>query len=139
TPTAEVTLERGGDHRFDLVHLQREGAQRLVRLLLQTAGYRKPLSWRLRVEKKIACGAETRAVTVVGSKPWCCYLKIKPGDNNTAHFCSLLMPDGYRGETVYEALKDAEETVSHAWRGDAEKEGLDLDDNGPISDKVPSR
>ena len=38
-------------------------------------------------------------------------MKIKPGDNDTAHFCSLLMPDGYRGEAVYEMLRKAEDRV----------------------------
>ena len=42
--------------------------------------------------------------------------KIKPGDNNTAHFCSLIMPDGLRGEAVYEDLKEVEGRVSSAWK-----------------------
>ncbi len=100
----------------------------LVRLLLQTAGYRKAVSWRVRVEKKINCGAETKPITVVGSKAWCCYLKIKPGDNNTAHFCSLLMPAGYRGEVVYESIKDIEERVNFAWRTGFEGEVVPMDE-----------
>lgn len=117
--TADIVLEAGGDHQFDLRHLRREGAVSLVRLLLQTAGYHEPIPWRVRVEKKIVCGPETRSVSVVGSKPWCCYLKLKPGDNNTGHFCSLLMPDGYRGEAVYDVLKGAEEEVNRVWRNRA--------------------
>jgi hypothetical protein len=135
----DIVLDAGGDHQFDLGHLRREGAIRLIQILLQTAGYRKQMSWHVRVEKKITCNAETRPVTVVGAKPWCCYLKIKPGDNNTAHFCSLLMPDGYRGETVYEALKDAEEQVSRVWRGDSQREVSNLDDNQPIGDLTAAR
>ncbi len=124
---AIVALEAGGDHQFDLGHLRRQGAVRLILLLLERAGYRKPVPWRVRIEKKIVCGGETRSVTVVGAKPWCCYLKVKPGDNDTGHFCSLLMPDGYRGETVYEALKDAEDEVNRAWRG-GDKEATPVDD-----------
>src|SRR5215203_3413168 len=115
-PGVEIHLDAGGDHQFNLGHLKREGATRLIRLLLQTAGYRRALRWRVRVEKKFGCGPETRPITVVSSKPWCVYLKIKPGDNNTAHFCSLIMPDGYRGEAVYEDLKEVEVRVSAAWR-----------------------
>jgi hypothetical protein len=115
-PGVEIALDAGGDHQFNLGHLRREGAGRLIRLLLQTAGYRRAVRWRVRVEKKFGCGAETRPVTVVSSKPWCCYLKIKPGDNNTAHFCSLIMPDGFRGEAVYEDLKEVEMRVNAAWR-----------------------
>jgi hypothetical protein len=127
---AEVIIEAGGDHQFDLGHVRREGAERLVRLLLHTAGYRKPLQWGVRVEKKIGCGPETRPVTVVGAKPWCCYLKIKPGDNDTAHFCSLLMPDGCRSEAVFDALKEAEGRVNCAWRNGFEGEVAPVED-GP--------
>ena len=122
-------MEAGGDHQFDLGHLRRQGAVRLIRLLLQAAGYRAP-SWRLRVEKKFACGAETRPLTVVGAKPWCCYLKVKPGDNDTGHFCSLLMADGHRGEAVYDALKGVEDEVNQAWC-DGAREILPMDDSKP--------
>src|SRR5205809_822184 len=94
---ADIVVDAGGSHQFDLGHLRREGAVPLVRLLLETAGCDGPALWRVRVEKKVACTATTRPVAVLGNKPWCCYLKIKPGDNNTAHFCSLLMPDGQQG------------------------------------------
>ncbi len=111
-----IPIEAAGTHQFDLGHLRRSGAGRLIRMLLDEAGFPVLLPWRLRIDKKIHCGGQTRAVTVVGSKPWCCYLKIKPGDNDTAHLCSLLMPDGYRSESVYEALKNAEDAVNLAWR-----------------------
>lgn len=112
---AEIVLESAGDHGFDLGHLRREGGEELVGLLLREAGY-DGLRWRVRVEKKVPSGAETRPVAVVGHKPWCCYLKIKPGDNDSGHYCSLLMPDGLRGEVVYEALKGAEERIDRNWR-----------------------
>jgi hypothetical protein len=135
---ATIVLEAGGDHQFDLGHLRRQGAIRLIRLLLHTAGYRQPITWHVRVEKKIACGPETRCVTVVGSKPWCCYLKVKPGDNNTGHFCSLLMPDGFRGESVYDALKGAEDDVTRAWREGVEEVTL-VDSNGTPADSAAER
>ncbi len=130
-PGADITLEAGGSHQFNLGHLRREGALRLVRLLLREAGYNKPATWRVRVEKKFGCGPETRPMTIVGAKRWCCYLKIKPGDNNTAHFCSLLMPDGYQGEVVYESLKDAQEKVNFAWLHGLEGEGMSGDADEP--------
>ena len=121
----DIRLEAGGDHKFDLAHLRRQGVVRLLRLLLWTAGFRQPATWHLRVEKKFACGPETRAITVVGAKPWCCYVKVKPGDNNTGHFCSLLVPAGQRGETVYEALKNCENEVNSAWFAGAEEVQVD--------------
>ncbi len=124
---ANVTIAGGGDHQFDLPHLRREGAVRLLQRLLQAAGYHQRMPWHVRVEKKIHCNGETRPVTVVGAKPWCCYVKIKPGDNNTAHYCSLLMPDGFRGEAVYQALKNAEDRVNLAWRSG-------LDGEAPMND-----
>jgi hypothetical protein len=130
----EVTLEAGGDHHFDLRHLRAAGTERLLQLLLRTAGYRKHLRWRVRMEKKLSCGPETRAITVVGSKPWCCYLKIKSGDNNTAHFCSLLMPDGFQSAAVYEALKDVEDRINAAWRHGFEGEAVPVDYNEDPSD-----
>lgn len=110
----EIIFVAGGDHRFDLNHLRRQGGEDLVRLLLREAGHEAHV-WRVRVEKKFACGAGTRPVSVVGSKPWCCYVKVKPGDNNSGHFCSLLMPDGLNGESIYEAIKGAEERVNRSW------------------------
>src|SRR5262249_22712582 len=135
----EVILDAGGDHQFNLGHLRREGAGRLIRLLLQTAGYRRALRWRVRVEKKFGCGPETRPVTVVSSKPWCVYLKIKPGDNNTAHFCSMIMPDGYRGESVYEDLKEVELRVCAAWRRGFEGEVVPVDEQVPTTRAEPEQ
>jgi hypothetical protein len=111
---ADVSIESAGDHAFDLTHLRQEGGADLVALLLAEADITEG-SWRLRVEKKFACGAETRPVAVIGAKPWCCYLKIKPGDNNSAHSCSLLMPAGFRGDAVYEALKKVEGRIDRNW------------------------
>lgn len=134
---AIVSVESGGSHQFDLGHLRRQGAVDLVRLLIQTGGYRQQRTWRVRVEKKISCGAQTLPVTVVSAKAWCCYLKVKPGDNDTAHFCSLLVPDGYRGEAVYEALKDAEERVNRAWRDGFDGEVVPVDYTEPSAPNGP--
>ena len=67
TRPTHIDLEAGGSHQFDLGHLRREGAVRLVRLLLQAANYRAAVPWRVRVEKKFACGPETRPVVVVAN------------------------------------------------------------------------
>lgn len=133
---AEVVIESAGDHVFDLGHLRREGGEDLVCLLLREAGY-DDRCWRLRVEKKITCGAETRPVATVGCKPWCCYLKIKPGDNNSGHYCSLLMPDGLRGEAVYEALKGAEERIGRNWRNGLKVRPAAAEADRPAPETLP--
>jgi hypothetical protein len=117
-----ITIEAAGTHRFDIPHLRREGAERLLRLLLKTAGLPLHLHWRVRIDKKITCGPQTRPISVYGYEAWRCSLKIKPGDNNTAHLCSLIMPAGYVGGSVFHDLKAAEKTVNKTWLGDEETE-----------------
>ena len=46
----------------------------------------------------------------VGSKPTCCYIKIKPGDNNTAYL-QFAHAGRLYGEKVYDAPGDAEDDV----------------------------
>jgi hypothetical protein len=120
-----ITIEAAGTHRFDIPHLRREGAERLLRLLLQTAGLPLHLRWRVRIDKKITCGPQTRPISVYGYEAWRCSLKIKPGDNNTAHLCSLIMPAGYVGGSVFHDLKSVEQLVNRAWRGDETTEELE--------------
>ncbi len=120
-----ITIEAAGTHRFDIPHLRREGAERLLRLLLQTAGLPLHLRWRVRIDKKITCGPQTRPISVYGYEAWRCSLKIKPGDNNTAHLCSLIMPAGYVGGSVFHDLKSVEQLVNRAWRGDEATEELE--------------
>lgn len=115
----EILIEAGGTHQFDLNHLRRQGAGDLLRLLLAEAGLSARGPWRARVEKKITGGPATRPVSVLVARPWCVYMKIKPGDNDTAHFCSLLMPDGHNAFTVQPLLKAAEDRVNLAWRQQA--------------------
>ncbi len=117
-----VVIESAGDHRFDLNHLRQEGAGELVEHALRKAEFAGQ-QWRLQVQKKVTCNAETRPLAVVGFKPWCCYVKIKPGDNDSAHFCTLLMPPGFRGEDVFRALKAVEDKIDRNWRFVAEKKG----------------
>lgn len=112
-----VTIESAGDHAFDLGHIRREGGETLVELLLDRAGLDTDLSWRVQVQKKLLCNAETPPVRVVSApKKWAVYLKIKPGDNNSCHFCSLLMPDGMQGPEVYESVKEVERDFDRNWK-----------------------
>jgi hypothetical protein len=112
-----VTIESAGDHVFDLGHIRRQGGEELIRLLLEKAGLDLGLPWRLQVQKKIICNGETAPVRVVGEpKKWAVYLKIKPGDNNSCHYCSLLMPDGIQGPAIYPALKKLEQELDPNWR-----------------------
>src|SRR5579871_4246867 len=129
---AKVRIESAGSHVFDLHHLRRQGGEEVVELLLRLANIGDDLTWRLRVEKKVFCTAETRPVAVAGCKPWCCYLKIKPGDNNSGHFCSLLMPQGFRGAEVCEALKRVEHRIGRNWQnGLKEQRTMSTDINLP--------
>jgi hypothetical protein len=115
-----VRLESAGSHAFNLGHLRREGGEELVERLLANAGFADDRTWRLQVQKKRLCNSETPPVRVVdGPKKWAVYLKIKPGDNNSCHYCSLLMPDGLQGQTVYHALKAVALTFGRNWRNTA--------------------
>ena len=42
--------------------------------------------------------------------------KVKPGDNNSCHYCSLLMPDGLQGNRVYPELKRVETELDRNWK-----------------------
>jgi uncharacterized Zn-finger protein len=112
-----VTIESAGTHAFDLGHLRRQGGPELIELLLLRAGLRTDLHWRLQVQKKLFCNGETPPVRIVDEpKKWAVYLKIKPGDNNSCHYCSLLMPDGLQGRDVYFSLKKVEQVLDRNWR-----------------------
>jgi hypothetical protein len=115
-----ITIESAGSHAFDLGHLRRQGGEELVRRLLTRAGLDDGLPWRLQVQKKLFCNGETPPVRVVdGPKKWAVYLKIKPGDNNSCHYCSLLMPPGLQGTEVYPVLKRVEDELDRNWRNQA--------------------
>jgi hypothetical protein len=112
-----VTIESAGSHAFDLDHIRRQGGEELVLRLLSEAKLSTDLPWRLQVQKKLNCNSETPPARVVAApKKWAVYLKIKPGDNNSCHFCSLLMPPGLQGETVYAALRKATLDLDRNWR-----------------------
>ncbi len=112
-----VTIESAGSHAFDLDHIRRQGGEELVRRLLSEANLSTDLPWRLQVQKKLNCNSETPPARVVAApKKWAVYLKIKPGDNNSCHFCSLLMPPGLQGESVYAALRKATLDLDRNWR-----------------------
>jgi hypothetical protein len=110
-------IESAGSHYFDLGHIRREGAEELVEQLLKKAGLPTNVLWRVQVQKKLFCNAETPAIRVVDEpKKWAIYLRIKPGDNNTCHYCTLIMPDGFHGPEVYEQLKEAALTFDRNWK-----------------------
>jgi hypothetical protein len=112
-----VILEAAGDHDFDLAHIRREGGEELVRRLLERVELPPHALWRVQVQKKLNCNAETPPVRVVDEpRKWAVHLKIKPGDNNTCHLCSLLMPDGYSGEKLYYQLGKASAEIDRNWR-----------------------
>ena len=115
--SAIVHLESAGDHAFDLGHLRRQGGVELVERLLDDAGLDEDRTWRLQVQKKLMCNGETPPARVVDEpKKWAVYLKIKPGDNDSCHYCSLLMPDGMHGDEVSSALKEVEGTLDRNWK-----------------------
>lgn len=115
-----VLLEAAGTHSFDLNHLQREGACDLIANLLTEAGYKDGrFKWRLRVDKKCNGSSHTSPINVMGRKDWCVKLKIKPGDNNTSHQCSLLIPDGFSkgfSAELETKLRSVEKKVIEHWR-----------------------
>jgi hypothetical protein len=112
-----VRIESAGDHAFDIGHLRRQGGEELVTKLLDEAALPDDRLWRVQVQKKLNCNSETPPARVVGDpKKWAVYLKIKPGDNNSCHFCSLLMPPGFQGEEIYDRLRDATLELDRNWR-----------------------
>ncbi len=112
-----ITIESAGSHAFDLGHIRRQGGEELLRLLLDGAELPLHLTWRLQVQKKLNCNAETPPVRVVDEpRKWTVHLKIKPGDNNTCHYCSLIMPDGLSGEKLYYQLGKASAELDRNWR-----------------------
>jgi hypothetical protein len=112
-----VKVESAGSHAFDLDHIRRQGGEELIARLLAEANLSPDLPWRVQVQKKLNCNSETPPIRVVAApKKWAVYLKIKPGDNNSCHFCSLLMPPGLQGEEVYTALRDATLELDRNWR-----------------------
>lgn len=112
-----IIIESAGSHFFDLGHIRRQGGEELLRLLLDKAELPLHLPWRLQVQKKLNCNAETPPVRVVDEpRKWTVHLKIKPGDNNTCHYCSLLMPDGLSGDKVYFQLGKVSSELDRNWR-----------------------
>lgn len=112
-----ISIESAGDHDFDLRHIRQQGGDELIGLLLDRADLPPHLPWRLQVQKKLTCNAETPPVRVVDEpRKWAVHLKIKPGDNDSCHLCSLLMPDGLQGERVYFQLGEASVQFDRNWR-----------------------
>jgi hypothetical protein len=117
----EVQIESAGDHSFDLDHIRREGGAEVVETLLNAAGLEG--HWRVRIDKKIGCTSHTKPISVTNYQPWGIHIKIKPGDNNTAHSCSLLFPeqesenwDADYAKHLCNKLKLLEDTANAKWR-----------------------
>lgn len=111
-----VKLESAGTHQFDMGHLRRSGAEELIQLALEKASLFADEEWRVRVNEKQKCSGMTPPLTVTGQKPWCVYMRIKPGDNNTCHNVSLILPTGHKAERIFVQLKGIEKGISRNWR-----------------------
>lgn len=111
-----VTIDSAGDHSFDLVHLRRSGGEELIQLLLNKAGYGSPVEWQVRVNKKQHCSGMTPPVSVIRYNEWGIYVRIKPGDNNTCHNITILVPKGYVACEIYKKIKTVEKLFNRNWR-----------------------
>lgn len=116
TMPAQVTIESAGDHAFNMPHLKRSGAENLILLLLKKAGFKEDVLWRVRVNKKLKCSGETQPVSIIRQNEWGVYVKLKPGDNDTCHNVTLLVPSQFDSEKVCEKLKSVEKSFSRNWR-----------------------
>lgn len=112
----KVILESAGTHGFDMRHLRRSGAEELIAKALEKANITSPHPWRVRINEKQNCSGATQPFIVTGYKPWCIYMRIKPGDNNTCHNVSLIVPTGVLAEKVYNQLSTIQKTLSRNWR-----------------------
>lgn len=112
---ARVNLEAAGDHQFDMSHLTRSGAEELVELLLEKAGLNQNL-WRVRVNKKQPCSGMTTPISVVRCNEWGIYIRMKPGDNNTCHNVTLIVPAGLKVNKVFPRLKALEKSFNRNWK-----------------------
>ncbi len=113
---ARVVLESCGDHSFDLPHLRRSGGEDLIQLLLEKAGFYDESLWRVRINEKQQCSGMTPPISVVRYKEWGVYIRIKPGDNNTCHNVTLLIPNGHKAVSVFSKLKTIEKSFNRNWR-----------------------
>lgn len=111
-----VIIESAGDHSFDLPHLRRSGGEELIQLLLEKAGFKILADWRVRVNEKQRCSGMTPPVSVIRYKEWGVYVRIKPGDNNTCHNVTLLIPTGHSAGEVFGKLKAVEKSFNRNWR-----------------------
>ncbi len=113
-----VSIESAGDHGFDMAHLRRSGAEDLLQLLLEKAGFYENLIWRVRVNEKQPCSGMTPPVSVVRYKEWGIYVRIKPGDNNTCHNVTLILPEriGFKSDQVFSKMKTVEKAFNRNWR-----------------------
>jgi hypothetical protein len=119
----QVSIMSSGTHKFDLGLLRRQGAEDLVALLLEKAGIFEG-NWRVRIDEKKTCTNFTLPITVQSFKPWCIYIRIKPGDNNTCHNCSVLLPDQsphQYAKTLYNKFKEVLGCVNSEWKPSLER------------------
>lgn len=103
----------------------------MVERLLLRAGLEPSLPWRLQVQKKLFCNSETPPFRVVSQpKKWAVYLKIKPGDNNSCHYCTLIMPNGLQSADIYSELKRVENELDRNWKHTFHEKDTMISENG---------
>lgn len=114
----DILIESAGDHKFDIRHLCQSGAENLIRFLLVQAGYRRNLLWRVRVNEKQPCSGVTAPLSVIRYNEWGVYVRIKPGDNNTCHNVTILVPQslGVRTDILFNKLKVIEKSFNRDWQ-----------------------
>lgn len=113
-----VSIETAGDHKFNVPHIRRSGGEELIQLLLEKAELSVDLFWRVRINKKQQCSGLTSPVSVIRYNEWGVYMMIKPGDNDSCHNVTLLVPKGLRSDDVFCKLKKVEKLLSRNWRWD---------------------
>jgi len=84
--------------------------------MLEKAGFYEQVPWRVRVNEKQQCSGMTPPISVIRYKEWGVFIRIKPGDNNTCHNVTLIIPVGLKANEVYQKLKTIEKSFNRNWR-----------------------
>ena len=111
-----VKVTAGGTHQYAMRQFEDAGAAELIEQTLRVAGLDTSKLWNLQVYKRIHGGPQMDPISVWGTpKKHAVILKVRPGDNDTAHMCGLLVPSGSKGEDIYKSIRPAVELVSQGW------------------------